>query len=262
MEPGLALWAAEILRDARLDRVRIDTLPAECQPLDVDEGYEIQDALVTLIGDDVYGWKVGSTSRKAQEIIGTTDPFGARLLAANCFESPAEIPAGRFFMRALEVEFAFRLGRDLAAADGPFSRQQAIEAVEALHPAIEISDSRYHDWSAVGAPGLIADNGNDGGFVLGPGLADWRGLDLPAHPVSLVVNGETVAEGSGADVLGDPVEALVWLANDRARRGDGLRSGQVITTGSCTGVNLAGAGDSASAEFGDLGAVSLAFTGD
>jgi 2-keto-4-pentenoate hydratase len=68
-----------------------------------------------------------------------------------------------------------------------------------------------------------------------------------------------VAEGSGANVLGDPVEALVWLANDQRQRGDGLRAGQAVITGSCTGVNMAEAGDKARAEFGTLGAVELEF---
>jgi 2-keto-4-pentenoate hydratase len=76
----------------------------------------------------------------------------------------------------------------------------------------------------------------------------------------MIVNGETVAEGSGANVLGDPVEALVWLANDQRERGAGLLAGQVVITGSCTGVNMAVAGDRVRADFGELGAVELEFT--
>ncbi|MFQ5545534.1 MAG: 2-keto-4-pentenoate hydratase, partial [Acidiferrobacterales bacterium] len=125
--------------------------------------------------------------------------------------------------------------------------------------SIEISDSRYNDWSAVGAPSLIADNGNDGGFVLGNAVQGWRDSDLATHVVSLILNGDVVAQGSGANVLEDPILALRWFLNDRARRGDYLYAGQVITTGSCTNIVMAGPNDQVKADFGSFGVVELAF---
>ena len=259
MEQAALQRAAEILYDARIQRQRIDGLPDDCKPPTIEDGYRVQDALTALRGIDVTAWKIGSTSKKAQAIVGTTEPFGAPLAAAICHPSPAEIPREALFMRALEVEFAFTLAIDLPPAGAPYTRGQVIAAVATLHPAIEVSDSRYTDWSAVGAPSIIADGGNDGAFVLGAGIADWRGFDLPAHAASIWLNGEKAADGIGAQVLGDPVTALVWLANDRARRGDGLRAGQVISTGSCTGVTMAEPGDTARADMGSMGTVELTF---
>jgi 2-keto-4-pentenoate hydratase len=251
--------AAKILKDARANHCRIDALPEGCRPQTIDDGYRLQAELVGLTGVRIVGWKIGSTNKRAQELVGTTEPFAARLLAPNFYHHPAMLDANAFFMRALEAEFAFRLGIDLPPTDAPYSREQTLEVVDALHPSIEISDSRYNDWSAVGAPSLIADNGNDGGFVLGNAVRDWRDSDLSTHAVSLILNGEVVAQGSGANVLADPILALQWFLNDRARRGDYLYAGQVITTGSCTNIVMAGSNDQVRADFGGFGVVELAF---
>ncbi len=259
MDQAAVQRAAEILNDARARRRRIDGLPDDCRPRTIEDGYRVQDALTALRAIEVAAWKIGSTSKQAQAIVGTTEPFGAPLAAAICHASPAAIPREALFMRALEVEFAFTMAADLPPDGAPYSRERVIAAVATLHPAIEVSDSRYTDWSVVGAPSIIADGGNDGAFVLGEGIAAWRGFDLPAHAAALWVNGAKAADGIGARVLGDPVTALVWLANDRARRGDGLRAGQVVSTGSCTGVTMAEPGDSARAEMGGMGTVELTF---
>src|SRR5262249_38252356 len=101
------------------------------------------------------------------------------------------------------------------------------------------SDSRYEDYAHIGAPHLAADDSCAcffscaWFFVLGPEAANWRAVDLAAHPVIAYRNGAVAQSGSGANVLGDPRAALAWLANDRARRGDGLRAGEVVTTGTC-----------------------------
>ena len=260
MDDSAVMAAAEALRDARLRHQSMDALPEACRPPTIPDGYRVQDALVALMGEDVVGWKIGSTSKKAQQLVGTTGPFAARIRASNFHDSPAVLAADAFFMRALEAEFAFRLGADLPARDAAYGRDEVIAAAGALHPAIEISDSRFTDWSKVGAPSLIADNGNEGQVIFGAPVDDWRGLDLPGHQAAMIVNGETVAEGRGANVLEDPIAALVWLANDQRERDDGLRAGEVVITGSCTGVSMAQAGDVARAEFGSLGAVEIEFT--
>jgi 2-keto-4-pentenoate hydratase len=260
MDDSVVTAAAEALREARLRHQRMDALPEVCRPPTIADGYRVQDALVAFMGEAVVGWKIGSTSKKAQKIVGTIGPFAARILASNFHASPAALPADGFFMRALEAEFAFRLGADLPVRDTPYGRDEVVAAAGALHPAIEISDSRFTDWAKAGAPSLIADNGNEGQVIFGDPVTDWRDIDLPGHEVVMIVNGETVAEGRGANVLGDPIEALVWLANDQRQRGHGLRAGEAVITGSCTGVNMAEAGDTARAEFGSLGAVELKFT--
>ena len=97
-------------------------------------------------------------------------------------------------------------------------------------------------------------------FVLGAEAAGWRGVDLAAHPVVGHKNGAVAERGSGANVLGDPRLALAWLANDRAARGDGLKAGQIVTTGTCIKPVPIAPGDHVVADFGALGRVRVQFS--
>ena len=251
--------AAQILATARTEYTRIDALPQDCRPATIEEGYEIQDELTTRLPSDIYGWKIGATSLRARELVGVTSPICGRLLQANSYHSPAELHEHPFFMRAVESEFAFTLSSDLPKIEFPYNPRSVVRAISALHPAIEISDSRYHDWTQSGGASLVADNANDGAFVLGRAIPDWQEIDLTNHPVELKANGKLCANGGGNEVLDGPLGALAWLANARIKRGDYLKAGQVITTGSCTGVFIAEPGMLIIADFGELGSVDCQF---
>jgi 2-keto-4-pentenoate hydratase len=164
------------------------------------------------------------------------------------------------FMRVVEAEFAFRMGRDLPAEHAPFAREDVRAAITAVLPAIEIVDSRFAEWTKVGAFSLIADQGATGYWVAGSEVTAWRDLDLPGHHVRLFVNGAASREGIGGNVLGDPLASVIWLANDLARRGGGLRAGEVVSTGTCIDVYFAAPGEQVLADFGDLGRVQVKFT--
>jgi 2-keto-4-pentenoate hydratase len=133
-----------------------------------------------------------------------------------------------------------------------------LDAVESLHPAIEVPDSRYNDFAKVGAPQLIADAACADWFVLGPpASARWRSRDLVAHAVAVYRNGEQVATGSGANVLGDPLIALTWLVNELRSYADGITSGQFVTTGTCVVPVAIRPGDNMRADFGEFGTVDV-----
>ena len=260
MHPSAIERAARALHEARSARVRIDALPESCRPSTLDEAYRIQDRLIALLGEPVAGWKIGATSRKARDFVGIGDAsLRARMLSVNCCEHPAALGEHFFFMRALECEFAFTLGRDLAPGAAPFDEETVLAAVENLYPAIEISDSRYTDWTRVGGPALVADNCNDGAFVRGPPAIAWRESDLTRHEVVLHVDDRVAARGSGGEVITGPLGVLVWLANDLAACGMGLRAGQIVTTGSCTGVVPVEPGARVRADFGSFGVVEAEF---
>lgn len=251
--------AAKLLKSARVEHSVLDELPPGLRPRDFDEGYQIQDKLVDLASEPVAGWKIGCTNIEAQKRIGTSEPIAGRLLISQVFRSPARISGRKFFVRIVEAEFSFKLGEDLRATAAPFSAAHVRSAVQHLCPAIEVADSRFRDRTKVGAASLIADNANEGIFVLGDCTKDWNDLDLATHPVVLSANGIMFDRRSGANVLGHPINALTWLANDRAKRGGDLLAGQIITTGTITKVYLAKAGDLVEAEFGALGTVRLEF---
>ena len=260
MNPQNIERAAQVLRTARVNRTRIDNIPVDCRPGSIDQAYCIQDRLTALLGERVYGWKIGATSQKARDFVGIEDgSLRARMLAVNCYEHPGELQEHFFFMRAVECEFAFTLGMDLPPGDAPYDVAGVLAAVDSLHPAIEVSDSRYVDWTSVGGPALVADNCNDGAFVRGQAVANWRDTDLCKQQVTLFVNDKIAATGSGGEVISGPLGVLVWLANEFTAADQGLHAGDVITTGSCTGVVVAESGDRIRADFGTFGKVELNF---
>ncbi len=161
-------------------------------------------------------------------------------------------------MTVAEPEFAFRMGKTLPARSQPYAVDDLLDAVEALHLAIELPSSRFLDFAKVGAAQLIADNACAHQFLLGPAVAaDWRDIDLSRHPVTGRVLGKLTEEGSGAAVLGDPRQALTWLANELSGLGIDLATGQVVTTGTCTVPLPIAPGDRVEADFGRLGQIGL-----
>jgi 2-keto-4-pentenoate hydratase len=182
--------------------------------------------------------------------------LAGRLLRERVFESGATVPFGANHMRVAEAEFAFRMRRDLTPQWGPFSVAEVVEASGSLHPAIEIPDSRYDDFTIVGAAQLIADNACAHYFVLGEAAPDsWRDVDLKEHAVRGEVVGKPPRDGVGANVLGDPRIALAWLANELSSLGITLRAGQVVTTGTCLVPLEIAPGDHVGMDFGALGRV-------
>jgi 2-keto-4-pentenoate hydratase len=251
--------AAEILWSAWRQGQRLEALPQECRPRSVEEGYAIQDAIASNHGGEIIGWKIAATSTEGQRHIGVSEPLGGRLFARFCHGDGARLPAGGLHMRVAEAEFCFRMARDLPPRGRDYATDEVMAAVGTLHLAIEVPDSRYEDYARVGAPQLAADDSCACFFVLGPEAADWRAIDLASHQVVAYRNNVAVQHGSGANVLGDPRIALAWLANDRARRGDGLKAGHVVTTGTCVKPVAISPGDNVAADFGALGRVSVRF---
>ena len=257
MDEAQVSEAARILGDAWSAGRRIPGLPRACRPGSLDEGYAVQRAVAERDGSGTVGWKIAATSEAGQAHIGVDGPLAGRLLGSRLYRGGADLPAGPLHMGVAEAEFAFRMGRDLPSRRAPFSVDTVMEAVASLHPAIEIPDSRFEDFTAAGAPQLVADTACADLFVLGPAApeAAWRALDLAAHPAVLRINGADASSGVGANVLGGPHLALAWIANDRAERGEPLRAGEIVTTGTCVAPAPIRAGDELLADFGPLGAV-------
>jgi 2-keto-4-pentenoate hydratase len=168
---------------------------------------------------------------------------------------------GRNRMRVSEAEFCFRMAGGLPPREHPYTPAEVMAAVGALHPAIEIPDSRYEDFVHAGAPQLIADFACASRLVLGAPMPErWREVDLAAHPVRVLRDGVEAARGQGANVLGDPRTALVWIANELSRYGPGLRPGDIVTTGTCVVPVPAAPGERHLADYGALGSLEVVLT--
>ncbi len=253
--------AAGLLLTAREEHQRIEGLPEKCRPQNMVDAYLVQDSLVALLDLEIGGWKVGATNPKAQKMLGTTEPFAGRMFTSAIFQSPAELSMGELFAPGIEVELAFRLGKDLPSGRS-YGRDEIADAVAALYPAIEIVDTRYTGGLKAGIFQIIADNGAHGAFILGDELTNWRPVDRLGIAATLVMNDVPVSSGVGSNAAGgDPLESLVWLANKLAGQGNGLMAGDLITTGSCCeALGWAKSGDVAVGAFAGLGSIEARFS--
>ncbi len=251
--------AADHLLAARRSGKVIADLPDACKPQTLADALAIRDLVFAGLGDEQAGWFVGCSNPHIQRQLGLDEPYCAPLAAGTVHPSPAQLPAAAFPSITLEVEFAFTLGRDLVPRETPYGYAEVAEAIDRVHPAIEVVTSHLADWTHQSIFNIIADNGTDGALVFGEGAPLASAGTLSAIRTSVSVNGEEKATGSGADVLGDPLNVMVWLANRSREDGITLKAGQIHNTGSTTPMVLAEPGDICRAVFEGLGDVEVTF---
>jgi 2-keto-4-pentenoate hydratase len=241
--------AAAALVEARLSMTPLPGLPGGAGPTTVAEAHAIQDATTALLGRPVVAYK-------AMAPAGGEANRGL-IYAGTVFASPAEIPAAQVPQCGVEGEIAFLFRRDLPNRNAPYTRDEVADAVEAL-AAIEVVHSRFPVDAKVSTLDKLADSISNGGFVHAPPNPDWRGLELGRLPVTLTVDGRAVLSQTGGHPTGDPLGVAVVLVN-MMREAGGVRAGQFVTCGSCTGLRYLAAGDTCSVRFEGLGEASVVF---
>lgn len=228
--------AAALLGEARLRGATVGALPASIGPTDNTGGYRIQRALHAWFADrgdpPPAGYKLGCTTPVMQEMLGVAAPVHGRVRACDVHPGGAALPSSGFHAPGIECEIAVRLGTDIDARDGPPTREVAASAIAEAMPAIEIVDNRYGDWSALGTPTLIADDFFQAACVLGPPAPQCDPMALHTATGRTLIDGAETGRGRGADVLGHPLDAVVWLARAVGGHGAILRAGELIMTGS------------------------------
>lgn len=233
--------------------------PSESAPLSLGAAYRIQDELRAALlatGERLAGWKAGFTGRGAQQSFGVDHPVCGFLLASGMFATGADVPVARFASLVVEVEIAFVLKRDLA---GPgVSAALAATAVEGAVPALELVDARFTGKPT--AADVVADGVFANAIVLGQPLTPVAGFDLALEGVVYELNGQVAATNTAAEVMGTPLNSLAWIANHLGERGLGLRSGDLVMSGSISTLLRPKAGDIVGARFTRLGSVSVRFT--
>ncbi len=251
--------ASRTLHDHWRAGTKLAGLEAPRRPRDRAEGYAIQAEIENYSTGPLFGWKIAATSEAGQKHINVDGPMAGRILPETVIPDGGTASMAGNEMRVAEPEFAFRMRADLPPRSAPYSVQEVLDAVETLHPAIEIPDSRFADFVSAGAAQIIADNACAHLFVLGaPAKSNWRALDLVEEKPVIALRGKTFT-GHGKNVLGDPRIALTWLANELRQLGVTLRAGEVVTTGTCHPPLPIQSGDLFEADFGSIGKVSIAF---
>jgi 2-keto-4-pentenoate hydratase len=223
--------------------------------------YQVQEQLTAARlagGGVVVGRKIGLTSAAVQAQLGVDQPDFGVLFDDMAVEDGAVVPMARLLQPRIEAEVAFVLAEDLI--DGPLDIAQARAAVAYASPALEIVDSRIAEWDITFAD-TVADNGSSGLFVIGAERILLSEIDPVDVTMQMSIDGEVVSSGSGADCLGDPLEALVWLARKSRELGSPLRAGQTILSGALGPMRPVAAGSVVTARIEGLGSVSVSFTG-
>jgi 2-keto-4-pentenoate hydratase len=263
LEQSAAAEAAEILAQARRSGQNIDELPSHLQPQNLDDAYQIQRTLIPLVEElsngRRLGYKGGATAEAPQKLLGIDHPFYGVLISSYMLKSGDTIPADACKAKLLEVEFAFHMAEDLPPAAAPYDVAGVLAAVGSFITSIEVADLRYTGGMAAGGLQVIADNSAAGFWLAGTEYEDLNTVDFDDFPVTLHINGELVVAGNSANVLGNPLNSLTWLANTLCTQGGGLKAGEIITAGSCIAPTPAQAGDQAVAGFGALGEVTVHF---
>lgn len=245
--------AARVLYDARAGGRLLAGLPAECRPATVDDALAIQRRVGALVGQPVGGWKCSAPTEPR--------PVAAAPIFAPTIrsESPCPVATGGPLAK-VEPEIAFVLARDLPARAAPYSDDEVRGAVREARLVLELIGARYADPAAVGFPELLADGIANLGLFVGPVLRDPWQRALEGFPVTVTRDGAPFATRDGRHPDGHPLRPLLWLANYLAGRGDHLRAGQIVTTGSYCGVIEVPLGEPLVFAFGDLGSLAVTLT--
>jgi 2-keto-4-pentenoate hydratase len=251
--------ASRTLHDHWRAGTKLASLEAHLRPRDRAEAYAIQARIEDHSAGSLFGWKIAATSEAGQKHINVDGPMAGRILTETVIPDGGTASMAGNEMRVAEPEFAFRMRADLPPRLSAYTVRELLDAVDTLHPAIEIPDSRFSDFVNAGAAQIIADNARAHLFALGaPAMPDWRALDLAEAKPVITLRGKKFI-GHGKNVLGDPRVALTWLANELRQLGVTLRAGEVLTTGTCHPPLPIRSGDVFVADFGLIGRVSVKF---
>ncbi len=255
--------AAEYLLNNRNQRNLVDNLPKHFDPQSADDAYRVQSQLVSRIARQhdatVCGYKLACTNAMAMDLLDVSGPFSGRLFSHSTHASGVSLGADSFVRRVVELEFVFVMGQDAPRSDTPYTSATIRPLIDHFMPGIEIVSHCFNDFTTVGGNALIADNAIHGASVIAQPVNSWKLIDLTQHKVNLIVNDQVFAQGSGKNVLGDPIIAMTWLANQLQTRGKYLKAGDIVTTGTACDVYNAIAGDQITADFAELGSVSVSF---
>lgn len=245
------------LSDARVSRSAIDQLNP--MPADEREAYAIQDAIIANSDSELAGWKIGATSAFAQDFLDCEGPFAGPIFCDGVYLSGDVLPEEALLHPMVEPEFAFTMKYDLDPIGEQHTVEQVRNAIRGVHLAIEIVGGCFPDISDCGVLALIADRGANVAIVLSDEIRDWSPVAIAESRVRLLLDDQEVGAGVGTDALGNPLNALTWLANDLSKRGRTLAAGQVVTTGTCGGAARLALGSTCRAEFSNFGAIEFSY---
>ena len=263
MNAAARAGAAAALVGSRLSGAMLGPLPSSLVPADSDAAYLVQRAAAGLLTAAGYGrqagWKIGCTTKVMQDYLGISSPCAGTMFQARVWHRQHTFPVSAPRRLGVECELAVRMGADLPPLGVPYSPAGVASAVAACMAAIEVVEDRYEDYPALDTPTLIADDFFHNSCVLGEQFEDFDPARLRETTASMSINGEVVGSGTGADIMGEPLAVLAWLANACVAWGAPILAGEVILLGSLVQTSWVAPGDSVVIRNDPLGEVRAEF---
>jgi 2-keto-4-pentenoate hydratase len=250
---------ARLLAALRRDGRQQSGLDPRLVPPDKDTAYRIAGRVTEELGWPVLGWKIAAFKEEMQKLLRTDQPIWGRTYFVK--PTPHEVVHARLASPIPEAEYQVKLGADLPARSKPYSREEVADAVASLHPGLELAECRFvHDDAFPPLPAILADGAGCGTIIYGPAIEGWRKRDIASQEVSLVIDGKVRRRGTALAALGHPLDPVTWLANELQRFGLGLKAGQMVSSGTLTGMLAPRPGETHVADFGPFGSVSVRFS--
>ncbi len=250
---------ARLLARLRQERTQQSGLDRRLVPPDKATAYKVAGLVAEELGWPVRGWKIAAAKADMQRQLRTDSPIYGRTFFLQ--PTPHTVVRAELSSPIPEVEYQAKLGVDLPPREKPFTLEEVTDAVESLHPGLELAECRFiHDQAFPPLPAILADGAGCGTIIYGAAIADWRKRDIAGQEVSLAIDGKVRRTGTAAASLDHPMVPLTWLANELSRTGVGLKAGQMVSTGTLTGMLAPRAGETHVADFGPFGSVSVRFT--
>ena len=245
--------AARRLLDARRTRTRISL--TDLALTEAAHAYAVQDLVIHSLGP-IGGWKVGAKGPDRE-------PTCAPLPAAGILATPATLTDGTWRARGIETELALRIDADLPEREAPYTLDEVLAAIGAVLPTIEVVETRLLEFPQAAPLAMLADLGAHGALVTGAeGRFQPDLLATQKLAAQQWFDDKQVADSIGGNPAQELGRVLVWLANHCANRGLGLRQGQIVTTGSCTGMLFAPAASRVRGMVAGLGSCEVSFIKD
>ncbi len=257
------------MSDARLQTLADRLLEAEQkrQPVEAltttEQGLTLQDAYGVQLrnaarhlhhGARLTGYKIGLTSREAQKHFGVFEPDFGHLFGNMAIAEDGEIVVSELIQPKIEGEIAFVMKKELKGPGA--TAMDALAAVDAAFVSMEIIDSRIQNWK-IKAIDTIADNGSSSRYVIGTKPVSLKDLDLPLLGMAFSKNGEVQDTGAAAAVMGNPLNAVAFLANELAKFDRSLLPGQIVLSGAISSMVPVKAGEHYTCEVAKLGKITV-----
>ena len=250
---------ARLLASLRRDGRQQSGLDPRLVPPDSATAYRVAALVAEELNWPVLGWKIAAFKEEMQQALRTDSPIYGRTFFVK--ETPVTVVHATLASPIPEIEYQAKLGADLPPRAKAYSPEEVTEAVVSLHPGLELAECRFiHDAAFPPLPAILADGAGCGTIIYGPAILDWKTRDVAGQEATLSSNGRLRRKGTAAAALDHPMAPLTWLANELSRTGVGMKAGQMVSTGTLTGMLAPKPGETYIADFGPFGSVTVTFS--